>query len=93
MNTTITVQQYTDELMNEYNRLALMNEIPNMATFAFQWKLLSVKAYAKNRPALAQHAEAHAEHYSKYDQGEYIKLLDGPLAELVFVTAAESRTE
>ena len=83
MNATIQTQPYTDELMNEYNRLAMQNEIPNMATYAFQWKLLAVKAYAQNRPALGAHAEAHAEHYGEYDKGEYIKLVDGPLAEIV----------
>ena len=90
----VTVTPYTDELMDEYNRLAMLNEIPNMATYAFQWKLLAVKAYSQNRPALGAHAEKHAEHYGQYDRGEYIKLVDGPLAELVFVSPllAETRT-
>ena len=93
MNTTITVKPYIDELMEEYNKLAMLNEIPNMATYAYQWKLLAVKAYSRNRPAMGAHAEAHAEHYGQYDPGEYIKLVDGPLAEMVFVSPLLTVTE
>jgi len=85
MNTTIQVFPHTDALMDEYNRLAMMNEIPNMATYALQWELLATKASASNRPALASHAHAHAEYYKQYDDDEYIKLVEGPLAELVYV--------
>jgi hypothetical protein len=88
MNTTIKTFPYTDELMDEYNRLAMMNEIPNMATYALQWELLATKASGSNRPALAAHAHEHAEHYKQYDKGEYIKLVEGPLAELIFVSPA-----
>ena len=84
-NTTITVKPSTDELLEEYNKLAFMNEIPNMATFAFQWMLLSVKAYSRNRPALGAMAESRAKHYSQFEPGEYIKLVEGPLAEMIMI--------
>lgn len=85
MNTTITSKPYTDKLIQEYSRLAMLNEIPSMATYALQWELLATKAAAKNRPALAEHARAHAEHYREYDEAEYIKLVNGPLAEIILV--------
>lgn len=82
MNTTIKVIPSTDELMDEYNFLAMQNDIQDMAHYAAAWKLLALKASADNRPALAAHADAHAEHYKQYDEGGYIKLVEGSIAEL-----------
>ncbi len=85
MNSNIKVVPYTDELMDRYNELAAMNEIPSMADYAYQWYLLSVQADGKNRPALAEHARAHANHYGKFEPGEYIKLVEGSLSEMLLV--------
>ena len=83
MNTTIKVIPYSDELMDRYNELAMMNVIPSMAEYAYQWQLLATQAEGKNRPALAAHARAHAEHYAQFEPGEYIKLVEGSLSEML----------
>lgn len=83
MNTNIKVIPYTDELMERYNQLATTNEIPSMAEYAYQWQLLATQAEGKNRPALAAHARAHAEHYAQFEPGEYIKLVEGCLSEML----------
>ena len=92
MNTTITVKPYIDELMKEYNQLSMQNEI-NPPEYAKKWEQLAEKALAQDRPWMWEHAKAHAEHYGQYDPGEYLKLVDGPLAELVFVSPLLTVTE
>ena len=73
----------TDPIQAEYLQLSMQNEIPSMAHYAASWKLLALKAAAHNRPSLAAMCEARAEHYGKFDEGEYIKLVEGPLAEML----------
>lgn len=85
MNNNIKVVPHVDELISRYNELAFMNEIPSMARYAADWYILGTKANASNRPALAQMCFSRAEHYKKYDEGEYIKLVEGCLSEMLCV--------
>ncbi len=78
----------TDSITGEYLQLSNQNVIPDMAEYAAQWALLALKAEAHNRPSLAATCAARAEHYGRYDKGEYIKLVEGPLAELFGIRPA-----
>ena len=89
MNSNITIQGYTDALMERYNGLAFQQEIPNIARYAFEWKTLGDDCDIAGRPALAQMCHSRAKLYGEQAGGEYIRLIETPFSELVAVTVDE----
>ena len=75
----------TDPITLEYLELSMQNEIPSMAEYAAKWQALALQADAHNRPSMAAMCKARADHYGKYDKVAYIKLVEGPLAELLSI--------
>lgn len=86
MNNDITIQGYTDELMERYNRLAFQQEIPNVARYAFEWKILGEDCDIAGRPALASMCHSRANFYGEQAGGEYLRLIELPFSELLQVS-------
>ena len=76
-----------DELMTRYVQLSLMQNIPSMERYAQEWYLLAAKASTADRPNLAASCITRWQHYMSMGSGEYIRLIDAPVAELIQVLA------
>lgn len=86
MNNNIKViEGYCDVLLDRYNKLAFMQNIPDMQAYAADWHMLGDEAIKQDRPALAGMAYARASHYGQLAGGEYVRLIDQPFAELIHV--------
>ena len=77
-----------DELTARYLDLSDIQSIPNVARYAFEWKMLADDADANGRPSLAAMCHARAAHYGKLVGGEYLRLIDLPFSELIMVLPA-----
>lgn len=74
-----------DILMQRCLELSLMQNI-NIARYAFQWKTLSEDAAKADRPNLAEMCASRAKFYGEQAPGEYLRLIETPLSELIQVT-------
>jgi hypothetical protein len=74
-----------DELLSRYMQLSLMKNIPDMERYAQEWYLLASRASVQDRPNLAEACITRWKHYMSCAPGEYVRLFDGPTAELVEV--------
>lgn len=84
-NNLLQVTPPPDELIDRYNALAFMQEIPSLREYAQAWHNLANDAESQNRPALAGMARARGEFYQKQAEGQYIRLLEGNFSELIQV--------
>jgi hypothetical protein len=86
MNNNITIQGYTDELLERYNGLAFQQEIPNVARYSFEWKTLGDDCDKAGRPALAAMCHSRARFYGEQAGGEYLRYIELPFSELLQVS-------
>lgn len=73
----------TDEIMQRYNELSLLNIIPDMGEYAKDWQRLAMKADIEDRPSTAEACRSRAKYYCEITGGEYIRLVTGCYAELI----------
>jgi hypothetical protein len=73
----------SDLIMDRYAELSTMSVINDMAEYAKDWQRLAIQANIDGRPATAQTCTSRAAHYWKLTGGEYIRLIEGCLAELI----------
>ena len=73
-----------DALLSEYTRLSNMQNITDMKAYALDWRKLMGCAQVAGRRNLARNARARWMHYRPM-QGEYIRLIEQPFAELLQV--------
>jgi hypothetical protein len=73
----------SDKIMDRYAELSTMNVINDMAGYAKDWQRLAYQADIDGRPSTAEACRARAAHYWKLAGGEYIRLIEGCLAELI----------
>jgi hypothetical protein len=78
--------------MNTWARLQLVKKylqslqnIPDMAIYAETWKLLGIEFLIIGASANAAYCQARAVYYRQMVPGEYIRLIDQPVAELIHV--------
>lgn len=74
----------TDTLMQRYLELSMMQNI-NIARYAFQWRTLAEDCIKANRPETAAMCASRADFYGKQAPGEYVRLIETPLSELIEV--------
>lgn len=73
----------TDPIMHRYNALSMMNIIPSMTDYAIEWQRLAMDADIAGRPSTAEACRSRAQYYSGLAKGDYIRLVEGCLAELI----------
>ena len=73
----------TDPIMDEYFRLSLMSEIPDIYEHAKEWQRLAMRCDIEDRPARAETCRVNAKRYCEMIGGEYIRLVEGCFAELI----------
>jgi hypothetical protein len=73
----------TQDFMERKRTLEQMNEIPDMAQYAQDWQKLAADFRAIGFVFCASYCQARGDHYGKEAGGSYIKLVEGPLAELI----------
>lgn len=84
MNNLITkIEGFKDALLDRYNELAFVQNIPDVQAYGNEWKLLGEMCEAENRPALAAMCFSRASWYLGQPVGEYVRLTDGPFSELI----------
>ena len=81
MNSTINIDHYTDELMQRYNKLAMLQNF-DAQEYAGDWERLAADALAQDRPALSEMCRSRGQFYAQY-QGEQIRIIDGSFSELL----------
>jgi hypothetical protein len=72
-----------DPIMKRYTELSSLNIIPDMGEYAKDWMRLALEADAAGRPATAEACKSRAMHYNTLAGGEYVRLVEGCLAELI----------
>ena len=81
-----TITNAPDELMERYYKLAAVQEIPNIARYAFEWAVLAEDAAKAGREACAEAWNKRGQFYAQQAGGEYIRLIEGSFSELVQVS-------
>jgi hypothetical protein len=76
-----------DALTDRYLALAGVQELSS-SEYASQWRTLADEAAQQGRENLAASCYARADFYGKQEPGEYIRLIEGSLSELILVEAA-----
>lgn len=74
-----------DRLISHRTKLSLMQNIPSMSYYARQWQALARGFEIYRMPSNAEYCHARAAHYAELSGGEYVRLIDAPVAELVEV--------
>jgi hypothetical protein len=72
-------------LLERKTELAMMNEILNMEWYADAWLQLAAEFEKFGYPSNAEDCNSRGIHYHTFTRGEYIKLVDGPFAEMILV--------
>jgi hypothetical protein len=67
--------------------LSLLQNIPNMAIYAATWQGLFVGYLALGAISNALYCQSRAEYYGEHAGGEWVRLVDAPVAELILVEA------
>jgi hypothetical protein len=76
------------DLLERKRELSDMNAIPDMRAYAATWTQLADEFQSIGLLSNAEYCRSRGTHYSQIAGGEYIKLTDGPFAELLEVTPA-----
>ena len=79
-----------DELMARYMELAKVQNIESVAGYAYEWHKLAADAQVGGRLNLSAMCEKRGNFYAKQDEGEYLRLIDRSLSELIQVSYGES---
>jgi hypothetical protein len=69
------------------NYLSRLQNIPDMALYAETWRLLGIEYLILGAPANAEYCLSRANHYQAMAPGEYVRLIESPVAELIHVPA------
>jgi hypothetical protein len=67
--------------------LSYLQNIPNMAIYAATWQGLFVGYLALGAISNALYCQSRADYYGEHAAGEWVRLVDAPVAELVEVPA------
>jgi len=73
------------DLLKRKRQLELMQNIPSMADYAEEWNILGAQFKALGFVNCAADCRSRFEHYRDLQLGEYVRLIDGQIAELVHV--------
>jgi hypothetical protein len=75
------------QLIKKY--LSSLQNIPDMGIYAETWRLLGIEFWIIGATANAEYCQSRAAHYEQQGTGEYARLIDQPVAELIHVPAAQ----
>lgn len=78
----------SDSIMSRFYVLSMQSNIPDMHEYAKEWLLLAMECDKQGRPSTAQVCRTKAKHYEEMAGGEYVRLVDGCMAELFPVELA-----
>lgn len=73
------------DLLARKRQLELMQNIPSMADYAEEWNILGVQFQAIGFVNCAADCLSRFQHYRDLNPGEYVRLIDGQIAELIQV--------
>jgi hypothetical protein len=73
------------DLIKRMMDLAGMQNIPSMAAYAEEWNKLGADFQAIGFENTAANCRARFEHYRDLNPGEYVRLIEQPIAELIQV--------
>ena len=76
-----------DELHKIKMYLSLLQNICDMALYAEIWRLLSIQYLVIGAVSNAFYCQSRASYYAELAGGEYVRLIDSPVAELIEVPA------
>ena len=82
----MNIFEQIDALIDRKMELSMMQNIPDMFTYATEWANLSAAFESLGMLSNADYCKVRAAHYAQFS-GEYIRLIDAPFAELVEVPA------
>jgi hypothetical protein len=68
--------------------LSYLRNIPNMAIYAATWQGLFVGYLSLGAISNALYCQSRAEYYGEHASGEWVRLVDAPVAEMILVEAA-----
>jgi hypothetical protein len=68
--------------------LSYLRNIPNMAIYAATWQGLFLGYLALGAISNALYCQSRAEYYGEHAAGEWVRLVDAPVAEMILVEAA-----
>ncbi len=71
------------ELQARKMQLSLMQNIPDMALYAVAWECLAADFVAIGADANAEYCRSRAKHYGELAGGEWVRLIEMPVAELI----------
>lgn len=72
-----------DRLIKHRTTLSLMQNIPSMPYYARQWQALARGFEICGMLSNAEYCASRAKHYAAMSGGEWIRLIDAPVAELI----------
>lgn len=94
MNQTKPLEIHTavvpEDLMGRYRELCDRQNIADIRAYGSEWVALARDFDNSDRPFMAAACYARAENYGVQPLGEYVRLIDGPLSQLVPVLLADS---
>jgi hypothetical protein len=67
--------------------LSYLRNIPNMAIYAATWQGLFLGYLALGAISNALYCQSRAEYYGEHAAGEWVRMVDAPVAELIMVEA------
>ena len=73
------------DLLKRKRALELMQNIPSMADYAEDWNILAAQFEAIGMNFSAADCWTRFRHYRDLDLGEYVRLIEGQIAELIHV--------
>lgn len=73
------------ELHKRKMYLSLLQNIPDMVLYALAWNQLAADYRVIEATANAEYCQSRADHYGQLAGGEYVRLIDGQIAELIQV--------
>lgn len=76
----------TNDLLERRTALSMQNEILDMAKYALAWERLAADFSACGLVSNAEYCRSRGRHYGAMAGGEYIKLVEGPLSEIIQVS-------
>ena len=79
-----------DNLMARYLELAKVQNIESVAEYALEWYKLAADAEIEGRINLAAMCQERGLFYAVQDEGEYIRIIDRSLSELIAVSYGET---
>jgi hypothetical protein len=85
MNHIPQLLENIDDLTRRKLELSFMQNIPDMCQYAKSWNNLAVDFEAAGMLSNAEYCRSRGKHYAELAGGEYLRLIEQPLAELIQV--------